>query len=284
VLPYVLAILAGLLAGLLTNVLAERFPLADRPLFGPLRCVRSGEKLQVRDYLPVVGYLLQRGRCRHCGKPLPWRFPVVEAALALAFALAWPLYENSPFYYYLVNVFYIFLLATIALIDWRYRLIFPIMIWTGCLIGLIVALFAGPQGDNPLLPDGLSSVLLGVAFNGGIFLLIYWVAKAIYRRRALGFGDVLLATLIGAMLGYPRAISALFLGAVLGGVVAIGFYFFGGKRWRDFIPYGTTMCIGVIFVLIWGQAVWDQGPFHVVVILMRVIYRIIFSWFGLETD
>jgi leader peptidase (prepilin peptidase) / N-methyltransferase len=284
IIPYVLAVLAGLIAGWVTNVLAERFPIADRPLFGPLRCVRSGEKLAVRDYLPVIGYLLQKGRCRHCGKTLPWRFPVVEVAMALAFAFAWPLYEDHDLFIYIINLFYIFLLATIGLIDWRFRLIFPIMIWTGSLFAIIVALVSNMPKDNLLLPDNLNSVLLGIAIDGGIFLLIYWVAKGIYRKRALGFGDVLLAILIGALLGYPRAISALFLGAVLGGVVAIAFFLFGGKRWRDFIPYGTTMCIGVILILIWGQSVWNWGPFEVVVLLMRIIYRTIFGWFGMQTD
>jgi leader peptidase (prepilin peptidase) / N-methyltransferase len=273
-LPYVLAVLAGLIAGWVANVLAERFPVVEKPLFGPLRCVRSGEKLQFRDYLPVVGYVLQKGRCRHCGKTLPWRFPLVEILLPLAFAFAWPTYEAKPLYFYLVNAFYIFLLATIALIDWRYHLIYPVMIWGGCGVGLIVALLSGPHPDN-LLPDGLSSVALGAGLGGGMFYLIYLVALAIYRRRALGFGDVLLAILIGVILGFPRAVSALFLGAVLGGVVAIGFYFFGRKRWRDFIPYGTTLCLGVILIIIWGEAIWHWGPFALITDLLQLFFLVI---------
>ena len=86
-----------------------------------------------------------------------------------------------------------------------------------------------------------------------MFYFIYIVAYGIYKRRALGFGDVLLAILIGAMVGFPRVVSALFLGAVLGGVTAVGYFLIGGKRWRDFIPYGTTLCLGVMFNL-------DLGP------------------------
>ena len=122
----VLTFLAGLCAGWVTNVIAERFPVVEKPLFGPLRCVRSGEKLGFFDYIPVLGYALQKGKCRHCGKSLPWRFPLVELLLALAFTLAWPNYETNPFYVYLINAFYMWLLAVIALIDWRYRLIYPV--------------------------------------------------------------------------------------------------------------------------------------------------------------
>ncbi len=282
IVPYLLAALVGLVAGWLTNIIAERFPLADRPLFGSLHCVRCNQKLAWRDHLPIVGFLLQRGKCRYCSKALPWRFPIVELALTLAFPLAYPLYASQPLYVYLVNCFYIFLLAVIGLIDWRYRLIFPVMIYGGCIFGIILALVAGPQPDPQLLPDGLGSVAIGAAIDGGIFLIIYWVAYAVYRRRAMGWGDVLLAILIGVTLGYPRAVSALFLGAVLGGLVAIGFYLFGGKRRRDFIPYGTTLCIGVILILIWGQAIWNWGPFGVLTILMQVIFRTVMGWFGVE--
>lgn len=279
-LPYVMTFLAGLCAGWVTNVVAERFPVVEKPLFGPLRCVRSGEKLVLLDYIPVLGYVLQKGRCRHCGKQLPWRFPLVEILLALAFTFAWANYENEPLYIYLINAFYILLLAVIALIDWRYRLIYPVMIWGGVIVGIIVGLVSGPHPDN-LLPDGIVSVLLGVGLGGGMFYLIYLVALAIYRKRALGFGDVLLAILIGVILGFPRAISGLFLGAVLGGVVAVGFYFFGRKRWRDFIPYGTTLCIGVILIIIWGEAIWSWGPFGMITSLLQlfflVILRVVFN-------
>lgn len=281
VLPYVLVALAGLLAGWVTNVLAERFPREDHPLFGPLRCVRSGEPLTWFDALPLVGFLLQRGRCRHCQKPLPWRFPMVEIGLALAFMIAWPMYESYPLYVYLVNAFYIFLLSAIALIDWRYRLIFPVMIWFGCAVGVVVALVSGSHRETEL-PDGLGSVLGGALFCGGIFYLVYLIAYAIYKRRALGFGDVLLAILIGVTLGMPRAASAIFLGALLGGVVALGFLLFGGKKWRDFVPYGTTLCLGVILIIIFGSAIWSWGPFGILTGLLELIFNLVFRLvFGL---
>ena len=275
IIPYLLAFVVGLLAGWLTNVVAVRFPNAERPLLGPFHCVRCNHALTVRNSLPVLGYLLQKGRCRYCERPIPWSFPAIELTLGLAFAFAWPMYEHQPLYVYLVNLFYIFLLMTIGLIDWRHRLIFPVMTWAGCLVAIVVALFFGSQPDF-LLPDGLGSVLIGAAVGGGLFYFIYIVAYGIYKRRALGFGDVLLAILIGAMVGFPRVVSALFLGAVLGGVTAVGYFLIGGKRWRDFIPYGTTLCLGVMLILIWGPAVWNWGPFG----LLTWFLRVIFGWVG----
>ena len=70
--------------------------------------------------------------------PYPGAFPGLEITWsALAFAFAWPIYERQPLYIYFVNAFYIFLLMIIALIDWRYRLIFPVMIWAGCMVAIV---------------------------------------------------------------------------------------------------------------------------------------------------
>ncbi len=275
--PYSLAALAGICCGWITNFLAERFPRDDRPLFGAMHCVRCARRLTPLQLVPLLGFALQRGRCRYCQKAIPWRFPLVEVLLAVAFCSAWPMYAGQPTYIYVVNAFYIFLLAVIALIDWRYRLIYPIMIYIGCVAGLIVALVSGPHKDN-VLPDGPGSVLIGAVLGGGIFYFIYLLALVIYKRRALGFGDVLLAILIGVVLGFPRAISALFLGAVLGGVVAISFFLFGGKRWRDFIPYGTTLCLGVILIIIYGQSIWQWGPFGILTGLLQLFFSIIIQW------
>lgn len=281
--PYILTALVGLLAGWLMNVIAERWPYPERPLFGRFRCTVSGENLAWRDVIPLFGYLLQRGKCRHCGKPIPWRFPAVEITAAVLFAWAWPLYENDSLYVYIVNAFYIFLFGTIALIDWRFRLIFPVMVWFGCFVGVVLA-FVLPTtravGDiAPKLPTDLWSVFFGAVICGGIFYLIYVVAYGVYKKRALGFGDVLLAILIGVTLGFPRAVPALLLGAVMGGFAAAAFFIIRRRGRLEFIPYGTTLCLGVIFILVWGQAIWRFGPFGLVADLFGLLFQIVFQQF-----
>jgi leader peptidase (prepilin peptidase) / N-methyltransferase len=275
---YPLTFIIGVLGGWVANVLAERFPYPDKPLFAIPRCVRSGERLSVRDYIPVLGWALQRGKCRHCGKSLPRLFIIVELALGVAFVCAWIYYidvEKLGWLVYAVNAFFIWLFGVIALIDWRYRLIFPVMIWMGCAISLLVAWLIPPvRGYN--LPDGIASSLIGAALCGGVFYIIYVVAYSVYKKRALGWGDVLLAILIGAALGFPRAISALLLGAVLGGFAALIFFVTRRKGWREFIPYGTSLCMGVILVLVFGQAVWRFGPFGLIADLIGLFFNIVY--------
>ncbi len=278
VIPYLIVIVVGLWVGWVANIIAQRLPSEDldKPLFGPLHCVRSGEKLGWLDTLPLFGYLSQRGVCRHCQKKLPLRFPLLEASMAICFALAWPLYEKQSLVVYCFNAFYIAVMITVGTIDWKHRLIFPIMLYFAGAVALIGSLVTGPHPDN-LMPDGLGSSLLGAAFGGVVFYLIYWLALAIYRIRALGYGDVLLAITIGLILGFPRAASALFMGSVLGGFVALVYLIVRRRKRRDFIPYGTTLCLGVVLIMMFGDAVWRWGPFLYVADLLNLLFTIIFK-------
>ncbi|MEI6044525.1 MAG: A24 family peptidase, partial [Chloroflexota bacterium] len=263
--------------GWVANIVAQRLPSKnlDKPLFGPLHCVRSGERLRWYDTLPIFGYLSQRGVCRYCKKRLPLRFPLLETAMALSFALTWSLYEKQPITYGF-NIFYISVLITIGVIDWKHRLIFPVMLYLTGLVAIVASLVTGSHPDN-LMPDGLGSSLLGAAFGGVVFYLIYWLALAIYRIRALGYGDVLLAIMIGLVLGFPRTASALFMGAILGGFVALAYLLVRRKKRRDFIPYGTTLCLGVVLILMFGDTVWRWGPFLYVADLLNLLFTIVFK-------
>jgi leader peptidase (prepilin peptidase)/N-methyltransferase len=277
IIPYLIAVVVGLAAGWLANIIIQRLPSEnlDKPLFGPLHCVRSYERLKWRDVFPVYGYFSQRGVCRYCGKSLPWRFPAVEIGTALSFALAWPLYERQPVAYGF-TVFYIFILITVGVIDWQHRLIFPVLLYFASFVAIVAALVTGPHPDN-LMPDGIGSSLVGAAFGGVVFYLIYFLALAIYRVRALGFGDVLLAIMIGLVLGFPRAASALFMGSILSGVVALVYLLLRRRKRRDFIPYGTTLCLGVILILMFGDTVWHWGPFLYLTDLLGLLFGIVFK-------
>ncbi len=277
IIPYALIVIAALAVGWFSVILTHRFPIEERALFAAPRCMRSGEKLNWYDQFPILGYLAQRGICRHCGKQLPWRFPLLEVLVVICFVAAWPRYENSATYIYIVKAFFIALMLVIGAIDLRHRAIFPVMIYLGSIVAIVVAIFGPEKG---LLPDlGLS--ILGALFCGITFQLLYWLAIAIYRVRALGFGDVLLAFLIGLILGFPSAAAALFMGAFFNGVAALSVLVMGKKGRREFIPYGTTLCVATIMVLMFGDVVWRWGPLQLVGDLLIVIFAAVARILGL---
>jgi len=264
--------------GWLSVILTHRFPIEERALFAAPKCMGSGEKLSWYDQFPIVGYLAQRGICRHCGKKLPWRFPVLEGLVLICFIAAWPRYETSPIYIYVIKAFFIALMLVIGAIDLRHRAIFPVMIYLGSLVAILVAIF-GPENGG-LLPNPGNSIL-GALFCGITFQLLYWLAIAIYRVRALGYGDVLLAFLIGLVLGFPSAAAALFMGAFFNGVAALSVLVVGKKGRREFIPYGTTLCIATIMVLMFGDVIWRWGPLGLVGDLLIVIFGAVSRILGL---
>ena len=277
ILAYILISAGALAAGWFANIISQRLPNEKLSLFGPLHCVRSGELLHWYDSFPIFGFIAQRGSCRYCHKPLPRRFLVLEVLILVSLLVAWPLYTDQPLAAYLFNAFAIVLLITIAMIDWRLRLIFPIMIYLGLFLALLAALLVPGSQFTDRIPNSWLSMLGGAIFGTVFFLGIYWLALAIYRVRALGFGDVLLAMLIGAQNGFPRAVTTLFLGAIVGGIAALVIYIGGFKKSREFIPYGTWMCVGAVLVLVFGETVWRFGPLQTLTGLFDLLSMIIFN-------
>ena len=190
--------------------------------------------------LPLVGPLVAR-RCGNCDTPIGWLRPLTEATTAALFTLA--LLRFGPSAEFAATAVFCVILLVILRIDWRHHLIFQNTI----LIGLMLAFaYAGIASRQPgaLLWSTVGAV--GAAF---LFLVLYGLALAIYRRRALGFGDVLLAALIGAMAG-TDTVMALLIGMVLGAGGGLLLVALRVRSMRDYIPYGAYLCAGTIITLL----------------------------------
>lgn len=278
-------------AGWVCNVIGQRFPIEDKAIIAPLYCVRCKEKLRWYDSFPLFGWLFQRGKCRYCHKSLPIRFPILEFCMVFCFVGSWFRYQNAPLIVYLINLFYTALFILIGAIDWRHRLIFPIMIYLGCFVAIIAALFITPTVLEPFkgqtyLPENIGSAIAGLLFCGFITLLLYWLGIAVYKVRALGFGDVLLAILIGLSMGFPRSMAALFLGAIFGGFTGAILLLTRKKGLRQFMPYGTGLCAGAVLILVFGDGIWRWGPLallgDVLSLIFNLFFRALARIFGIE--
>ncbi|HET8628083.1 MAG TPA: A24 family peptidase, partial [Thermomicrobiales bacterium] len=190
--------------------------------------------------VPLLGPLWA-GRCAGCGVAMPWLRPATELVTGALFALASLRYGLHPGT--AVTIVFIAVLLVVLRIDWRHHLIFPQVIYTGLLLAF---------ADAVLLPerphDLLWAVVAAVA-AAALFLFLYALALVLYRRRALGSGDVLLAAMIGAMAG-PGTVAALTLGMLLGAVGGLTLVALRVRTMRDFIPYGAYLCAGTIIALL----------------------------------
>jgi leader peptidase (prepilin peptidase) / N-methyltransferase len=231
----------GLVTGFVINVLAIRLA-ANKPLLGRPGCTRSAHPLNAWQALPVLGYLLQRGRCSQCGRKLSFSYPFTELATGLLFPALFLLEGwGAPFVFHCA---YVAILLLVLVVDLRHRDIYLSVIAVGSLVALAGSFY---------LPEvGLAGALIGAVVAGGFFLVAYLFARVLFPKieEPLGLGDVFLALMMGLMLGFPNIVGALVVGPLLAGAAVILLLVSRKRGLGDFIPYGVALCAAsIIFVL-----------------------------------
>jgi leader peptidase (prepilin peptidase)/N-methyltransferase len=246
ILESLLIFVLGTIVGSFLNVCIHRLPAGESVVFPPSRCVSCGAKLGFIDLVPVFSFLYLRGRCRRCGAPFSWQYPLVEFAAGLLFVLAWLRFGAgwaTPAAWALISV-----LIVAAVIDLRHRIIPNRLILAGLVLGLpLVAL------------QSWTSLLWGVAalFGAGLLML----AIAVVSRGGMGGGDVKLAALMGLYLGPAGVAAALFLAFLAGGAAAVLLLATGRKGRKDPVPFGPYLALGGILAALWGREIinWYFG-------------------------
>lgn len=238
----VIVFIAGLIAGFIINVGATRLA-ADRPFFGPMRCTRAPHPITLLQALPLIGYVSQGGRCSTCGKRLSFSYPLVEATTAVLFVGQFLVDGWSLAYVF--HALYIVFLMLVLVVDWKHRDIYLTVIAVGSAIAL---------GGSLLLPSvSILGAIAAAAVAGGFFALAYILAKLIFPRieEPLGAGDVLLALMMGLMLGFPNIVGALLVGPLIAGAAAILLLVSRRSSFGDFMPYGVALCVSAILFIVY---------------------------------
>jgi leader peptidase (prepilin peptidase)/N-methyltransferase len=239
--PFALAALGGLIAGSFLNVVAYRLPRGESLVSPGSRCPHCGTAVKPYDNVPVLGWILLRGRCRGCSEPISARYPLVEA-LTAALAVTVVVVKHSPVDTVL-GLLLVGILVPIALIDLDERII-PNKI---TLPAAIAAIGVGLA----LAPSKVPEQLIGGAAAGG-FLLVFVLAYP----RGMGMGDVKLAGVLGLFLG--RSVSVAMLVAVVAGTIvgALIMARVGVERGRKTaVPFGPFLALGGIVGLLAGPTI-----------------------------
>lgn len=231
-----ISFLFGLTIGSFLNVVIYRWPHEISFAKGRSFCPACRHPLAARDLVPLVSYLVLRGRCRYCRARISWRYPLVEfltgAGLALLFyffGLSLPFFQWAILYLLLIPLFFI---------DLEHRLLPDILTLPGIALGLAFQIAQGFWWQS----------LLGAAIGGVLFGLIYLLWKG-----GMGAGDIKLALMVGAFLGYPLVFVWFVLAFVIGALGAIvGMVIFGLKG-KSAIPFGPYMAVAALMVAFWGQ-------------------------------
>ena len=251
--------LLGAVIGSFLNVCIDRLPACRSLVRPPSHCPSCQRHLTPLELVPVISYLVLRGRCRTCRAEIPWRVPLVEALTAALFAWLWAgLGAGWPL---IVASFYTSLLVVIFFIDLEHRLVLNRVTYPAMGLALALAAIRSLPGDPlmlaPIVP-GILSALLGGALGFVIVFVPAWITKG-----GIGGGDVKLGALMGLFLGFPAVFAGLFLGFVGGGLGAILLLATRVRGRKDAVPYAPFLAAGAWIALLYGNQIvaWYAGRF-----------------------
>src|SRR4051794_31478377 len=203
----VFAAVFGAVMGSFLNVVAYRLPRGESLAHPPSRCPSCGAPVKPYDNVPVLSWLLLRGRCRNCKEPISWRYPLVEAGTGLLFALG--VIAKGADEDAILGVVLVVLLVPITLVDLDRQIIPNKITYPGIVLGIVLVAVI----DLDSLPENLIA-----AFAAGGFLFVAWFL----RPGGMGLGDVKLAFMLGVYLGRavaPALLTALIAGSLVGAVI-----------------------------------------------------------------
>jgi leader peptidase (prepilin peptidase)/N-methyltransferase len=240
---------AGLFLGTLLTIVVIRLP-RERDLGGWPRCTRCGRALAWWQVLPLVGWLLQGGRGRCCGRSLAWLFPLIELISGVALVRFYALYGFGALFFYLAFVASVLIVT--GAIDWLHRSVYTFVILGAALVALLAS-FTVPN-------HSFLNALIGTLVAGFVFVIFFVLARALFPGKSspFGLGDVYLGLFIGAAVGFLNLMPALFYGILLAGIfsaVLIVARRLGRPNVPEYISYGTFLCLGALGYLLW----WGLG-------------------------
>jgi len=247
----VLIVILGLVVGSFSNVCIYRIPREESIVFPASHCPNCSTPIKAIDNIPLLSYILLRGRCRQCKEKISIRYPLVELASGIIYILVFMVYGRT-----MQTLVYLLLssaLLIVALIDLDEQIIPDEISLPGMVIGFVISIFV------PYL--SYVNALIGIVAGGGIIFLIALAGTVIFKKEAMGGGDVKLAAMIGAFIGWQYIILSLFIGFFIGAVVGVLLILLKIKSREDMIPFGPFIVLGSMVTILWGKNIlhWYFG-------------------------
>jgi leader peptidase (prepilin peptidase) / N-methyltransferase len=242
-LDYATVFVFGTLLGSFANVCIYRLPQRLSLVFPGSHCPSCQEALRPWQNIPLLSYVMLRGRCARCQTAISPRYPLVELCNGLLYILLYSQYHLS------VQGLVFALLATalliVSCIDLVHMIIPDVITLPGIVVGMCTSLW--------LTPVGIGNAVMGVLLGGGLFLLMAVLSVVILHREGMGGGDIKLIAMIGTFLGWHAVLVTIFLGAVLGALVGIILMLVGLKERKEPLPFGPFLALGAFLAMVWGD-------------------------------
>lgn len=261
----------GLIFGSFVNVCIYRLPKQESIIFPGSHCPYCNNKIRFYDNIPLISYILLKGRCRDCNVKISFKYFFVELLTAVIFLFSFNCYGIS-LQFFIYNLFFVLLLIA-AFVDMKYRIIPDEVSLGGIILGLALS-FIFPQIQNANSHfSGLLLSVIGALIGAAITYLTGLLGSFLFKKEAMGFGDVKLMAAVGAFLGWALALIAFFIAPFFGMVISIAINIrklkdvklegsflnklkvICGALLTGTIPYGPFLSLGGVVALLFGRKI-----------------------------
>jgi len=251
----------GTVVGSFLNVCIYRMPRDLSVVAPPSRCPACDTQLRAPDLVPVLSFVIQGGKCRYCKAPISWRYAVGETVTGVAFAALY--FVDGPSVALLFDMALVGALIAIFAIDLEHYIIPDelnlFLVVTGLLRDVWGRATSGAWSHAAHVPVPwsdweitLPASVVGIAVGFVVFYGMGWLGAVLFKKEALGGGDLKLAMGLGAHLGWLAAVVSFYLAVVFGAVVGIGLIASGLRKRGEYIPFGPAMVLGALAVVYCG--------------------------------
>ena len=244
----IIAALFGAVIGSFLNVCIYRIP-EERSILKPgSACPNCSSKIRFYDNIPVLSYLVLKGKCRSCDQSISIRYLLVElltAGFTATVAAVFGMTSLGATYLVLV-----YILIVITVIDLYHMIIPDSLVGLGLITGITAILLGA-------IDIGWKDAFIGALFFGGFLYVVALVGKIIFKKEAMGMGDVKLGIMMGLFLGWKMSIMSLYVSFLVASFVGLVTIVTGQLKKGDRIPFGPFLAIGTILVVFFGQTILE---------------------------
>ncbi len=237
----------GLVIGSFSNVCIYRLPRNESVIFPASHCPSCNQSIKWYDNIPLLSYLILKGKCRFCQNKISAQYPLVEFLTGYIYLVLFLLYglQLKTFVYML----FCSALIIITFIDLKEQIIPDVISLPFTALGFLLSFFL--KSISPI------DSLLGILAGGGSLLLIAVAGSYLFKKEAMGGGDIKLAAMVGAFLGWQLTLLSLFLGFFFGAISGLIILIKnkGKGEQDDAVPFGPFIALGAVIALFFGQAI-----------------------------
>ncbi len=228
----------GSILGSFLNVCISRLPQNKSIIFPGSTCPACGVAIKWYHNIPLLSYIILKGRCRYCNRPIAIRYPLVELFTGIGLAVLYSMFSLTTVFFLYAVLF--FILIVITFIDIEHQLIPNKINAFGLMLGLITVL---------VTDFSLKDALAGIFTGGGTLFVVALIGDIIFRKESMGGGDIKMAAMVGCFIGCYGIVVSLFYAFIAGGVIGI----FAKIYHREYLPFAPFITLGTIVFLFAGD-------------------------------